>query len=107
MLFNLCSERQYPASKFGVDVACFPFEDHQVFVTRHQAQQTMTCPADVLGIANAMWPGEFQHCECVNCRRRLCFLWPTSVSRSQLGSARTLRIWQWCIAKLAKAGLAP
>ena len=30
MLFNLCSERQYRASKFGADVACFPFEDHQV-----------------------------------------------------------------------------
>ncbi|KAL0033939.1 hypothetical protein WJX77_011740 [Trebouxia sp. C0004] len=29
MLFNLCSERQYRASKFGVEVACFPFEDHQ------------------------------------------------------------------------------
>lgn len=32
MLFNLCSERQYKASKFGVEVACFPFEDHQVWV---------------------------------------------------------------------------
>lgn len=31
MLFNLCSERYYEASKFGTDtqVACFPFEDHQ------------------------------------------------------------------------------
>lgn len=32
MLFNLCSERYYKASKFGTgtQVACFPFEDHQV-----------------------------------------------------------------------------
>lgn len=32
MLFNLCSERSYPSSKFGsgTRVACFPFEDHQV-----------------------------------------------------------------------------
>ena len=32
MLFNLCSERYYAASKFGTEtqVACFPFEDHQV-----------------------------------------------------------------------------
>lgn len=31
-LFNLCSERFYNASKFGdeTEVACFPFEDHQV-----------------------------------------------------------------------------
>ena len=31
-LFNLCSERFYRASKFGeeTEVACFPFEDHQV-----------------------------------------------------------------------------
>ncbi|KAL3150728.1 hypothetical protein ABBQ32_000513 [Trebouxia sp. C0010 RCD-2024] len=31
MLFNLCSERSYPSSKFGsgTQVACFPFEDHQ------------------------------------------------------------------------------
>lgn len=32
MLFNLCSERCYKASKFGIgiQVASFPFEDHQV-----------------------------------------------------------------------------
>ena len=33
MLFNLCSERNYDASKFGCQVSCFPFEDHQVHST--------------------------------------------------------------------------
>ena len=50
MLFNLCSERSYIASKFGsgTQVACFPFEDHQVklvllsscIVCRHTAGNT-------------------------------------------------------------------
>ena len=37
MLFNLCSERQYKSSKFDAGVACFPFEDHQVFENRDSA----------------------------------------------------------------------
>ena len=50
MLFNLCSERSYIASKFGsgTQVAYFPFEDHQVklvllssfIVCRHTAGNT-------------------------------------------------------------------
>ena len=42
MLFNLCSERQYKASKFDVEVACFPFEDHQVWVTTICSEQAMS-----------------------------------------------------------------
>ncbi len=45
MLFNLCSERQYEASKFGVDVACFPFEDHQVWVTPPCSEQAVSYTA--------------------------------------------------------------
>lgn len=44
MLFNLCSERYYEASKFGTgaQVACFPFEDHQVQHRPHSFETTVT-----------------------------------------------------------------
>ena len=32
-VYNLCSERAYDASKLGGNVACFPFDDHQVGIT--------------------------------------------------------------------------